>query len=191
MRKILGPLASAALLLPAAASAHPAHEAGGGLAAGLLHPLLGADHLLAMLAVGLWAAQLGGAARWRVPASFVALMAAGAGLAAAGIAPPQLEAGIAASLMVLGMLVAAAGRLPLWAAMSCAGSFAVFHGAAHAAELPPSAAPLAYALGFLAATALLHAAGIGLGAWSLQRWGMIARLAGAATATAGLAYALS
>lgn len=157
---------SAALLLAATlpAYAHPGHQpASAGLIAGLIHPLLGADHLLAMLMVGIWAAQLGGRARWLLPASFIALMGIGAAAAMLGHAPPRIDAGIAASLLVFGLLVALRGRLPLPAALTLTAVFALFHGAAHGLELPVLARPGAYALGFLGATAALHAAGVALG----------------------------
>jgi urease accessory protein len=184
--------ALAALLFAAApAFAHEGHQAmGTGFGAGALHPFLGLDHLLVMTVIGIWAAQLGGRARWAVLASFLLLMAVGAGLALGGFAPPGIEAGVAASLVVLGLLVAAAGRLPLPAAMVLAGSFALYHGAAHGSELPVLATPAAYALGFLASTASLHALGIGIGSWSARRSRTLARMAGLITAAAGLAYSL-
>lgn len=185
--------ALAFLLLAAAAPAfaHPGHDAAtAGFAAGLLHPLLGLDHLLAMLVVGIWAAQLGGRARALVPASFVALMALGGLAAMNGYAPPRIEAGIAASLLVLGLLVTLRGRLPVAAAMALTAAFALFHGAAHGLELPRLAAPGAYAFGFGLATAALHGAGLLIGLRSQRGAGPAARAAGLLTAAAGLASAL-
>ena len=151
-----------ALLLSAAgpASVHPGHEA-----SGFLHPLTGIDHLLAMIGVGMWAAFL--AARKTstallVPTAFVAMMAAGAAAGFAGIKLPLVEAAILASVFVFGGLVLGAIRLPAAAAMAVAGLFAIFHGYAHALEAPVNGAG-AYILGFLAATTLLQAVGLGLG----------------------------
>ena len=152
----------AALFLPTLAGAHPGHGAGG-VVNGLAHPLQGLDHLLAMLAVGLWAAQLGGRARWAVPAAFVGAMAVGGALGMAGAGLPLAEQGIAASVLILGLLIAAAVRLPLVAGAALVGIFALCHGYAHGAEMPETAAGAVYALGFAGATALLHGCGFGLG----------------------------
>ena len=148
--------------LAAFAQAHPGHGPGG-FANGFAHPLHGLDHILAMLAVGLWAAQLGGRAKWLVPASFVGVMALGGALGRAGVGLPFAEQGIAASVLILGVFIAAAVRLPLAASMGIVGLFALCHGHAHGAEMPVNAAGAVYALGFTAATALLHGCGIGLG----------------------------
>lgn len=129
--------------------------------AGFLHPLMGLDHLLAMLGIGIWAAQLGGRAAWLVPAAFLAVMAGGAGLALAQAPLPMVEFGIAGSVLAIGVLVGFGTRLPVPAAMAVAGAFALFHGHAHGTELPGFAAPAIYGAGFLAATVLLHAAGFG------------------------------
>jgi len=184
-------MAAVASLLVSIAQAHPGHEGdhGGGLswdfAGGFGHPLGGLDHLLAMLAVGLWAAQLGGRARWAGPGAFLGALAAGAALGAGGVDFSWLEQGIAASVLVLGLLVVTAVRLPLAAGMGMAAVFALFHGVAHGAEMPANASGLVYGMGFLAATALLHAAGLGLGAVSqgLPKWA--SRTAGAALMVAG------
>ena len=114
-----------------------------------------------MLAVGLWAAQLGGRAKWAVPAAFVSMMALGGALGMAGVAVPFAEQGIVASVLVLGVLIAAAVRLPPTASMAVVGIFALCHGYAHGAEMPATAAGFSYGLGFVGATALLHACGIG------------------------------
>lgn len=188
-RSAATPLAALALLAPAAAFAHPGHSGDAGFGAGLLHPLLGLDHLAAMLMIGIWAAQLGGRGRWLVPAAFVALSGAGAALAAAGIAPPAIESGIAASLLVLGLLVALAGRLPATAAAALSGAFALFHGAAHGSALGGAALPLAYLAGLLLASAALHGAGYLAAARFAPP--ALTRAAGATTAAGGLLLALA
>jgi urease accessory protein len=149
-------------LAPVAASAHPGHD-GGGLIHGFMHPLGGYDHIIAMVAVGLLAARLGGRALWLVPASFVAMMTV-AGLAGStGVALPYVETGILASVVVLGAVAVFGVAMPVAAAMGLVGFFAVFHGYAHGLEMPETASALAYGAGFVAATAMLHAVGIGLG----------------------------
>ncbi len=153
------------LLVAGPALAHPGH---GG--SGFLHPFTGADHLLAMVGVGMWAWLL--SARQRsmsllVPAAFLVMMALGAAAGFAGIKLPLAEAAILASVFLLGGLVLAAVRLPLAAAMALVGLFAIFHGYAHAAEAP-SVGPAIYILSFLAATALLNGVGLALG-WAAQR----------------------
>lgn len=151
-------------LLPSAAQAHPGvtgHTHG--FTNGLLHPLTGLDHICAMLAVGLWAAQRGGRALWLVPATFVSIMIFAGALGMGHVGIPYIEQGIAASVLVLGIFIAAAVRLPLAVSMAVVGLFAMFHGYAHGAEMPATASGLAYGLGFVVATASLHLAGIGLG----------------------------
>ncbi len=135
----------------------------GGLAHGFMHPLGGLDHILAMVAVGMLAAHLGGGAMWLVPAAFIGMMTLGGVLGFAGVPLPFVEQGIALSVIVLGVLVALGVGMPTALAMGIVGVFAVFHGHAHGTELPDGSAPAAYAAGFILATALLHAAGIGLG----------------------------
>jgi urease accessory protein len=181
-------MAALLLALPALAHAHPGHEGheltwsfNGGFA----HPLSGWDHLLAMIAVGLWAAQLGGRARWLVPAAFVGVMTLGAIAGQAGLMIPGLEQGIAASVLVFGLLIAAAVRLPVAAGMALVGVFAIFHGLAHGAELPATAGGLSYGAGFIAATALLHAAGVGVGTGAGRFSAQAPKLAGWAIAASG------
>ncbi|HEX7051752.1 MAG TPA: HupE/UreJ family protein [Longimicrobiales bacterium] len=177
-------------LSPAAAWAHPGVGPATGLFHGFAHPILGWDHVLAMVAVGLWAAQRGGRAVWAIPAAFVVTMAAGGALGAAGIPLPGVEAGILASVLVLGTLIAAAARLPVGVCAAVAALFALFHGHAHGAEMPASVQGLAYGLGFCTATTFLHATGAllfvsmrrALGARQLQ-W---VRFGGAAIALGGL-----
>jgi urease accessory protein len=159
---------------------------GNGFAAGFLHPLMGLDHMLAMLGVGLWAAQLGKRATWMVPVAFVAVMIAGAGLALSGAALPMVEFGIAGSVLVIGALVALGARMPVALAMTLAGAFALFHGHAHGTELPGFAHPAAYGVGFVAATALLHGAGLALAYVARQYATRLPfRMAGVAMAAVG------
>jgi len=168
-----------------------AHEGGGvvgGFASGFTHPLLGWDHLVAMVAVGLWGAFLGVPAVWILPMVFPMVMAFGGALGVLEVPLPAVETGIAASAAVLGAMVALAVRPPLWVAAAIVGTFAIFHGHAHGTELPQAANALAYSLGFVIATGLLHLTGIGFGL--LVRWpaGAVAvRLGGAAIALAGVA----
>lgn len=150
-----------ASLLPASAMAHTGHEVSG-LMAGLTHPLMGLDHLLAMLAVGIWAAKMGGNARWQLPVTFVAMMLLSAVLATAGVTFPFVEAGISASVIIAGLLVAFSARFSTTASTALVAAMAVFHGAAHGAELPAAATLSTYLLGFSLATLTLHLAGIGL-----------------------------
>lgn len=155
-------------------------------ASGFLHPLMGVDHMLAMLGVGVWAAQLGKRATWLVPAAFVAVMIAGAGLALSGIAMPMVEFGIAGSVLMIGALIAFRTRLPVSVAMSLVGLFALFHGHAHGTELPGFAHPAAYGAGFVAATALLHVAGVGIALAVRNHAAKLPfRIAGAAMAVVG------
>jgi urease accessory protein len=185
--------AAAAVLiaLTGAAAAHPGHPDAGGFVHGFGHPLGGLDHVLATVAVGLYAALLGGRALWLVPATFVGVMALGGALGAAGYALPYGEIGIVLSVVVLGLAVALRVSLPTLAAMALVGVFAVFHGHAHGAEMPQDLSGYEYAAGFLAATALLHCAGIaiGLGVGKLSERGgrRLAQAAGGAMALAGLA----
>jgi len=179
------------LLVATPALAHPGHETGGfmtgGLAHGFLHPLGGLDHVLAMVAVGLIAARIGGRAILLVPAAFLGMMALGGAAGAMGWVLPHVETAIALSVLVLGLVLALGVVPPVAGAMALVGAFAVFHGFAHGAEMPGAASGLAYGLGFLAATALLHAAGLGLGlaARRVQTRPAL-RVAGAALAAAGL-----
>jgi urease accessory protein len=162
--------ASIAALVPTAAWAHVGAGSASGFEHGFLHPMTGIDHLLAMVAVGMFAANLGGRALWAVPLSFVSVMAVGGALGIAGVELPFVEAGIAASVIVLGLAVALQWKWPVAAAMALVGIFAIFHGHAHGAEMPADAAGFDYGLGFLLATALLHGLGIGLGA-GIARFG--------------------
>ena len=182
--------ATAALMTPAAAFAHTGLGETGGLVHGFMHPIGGLDHVLAMVMVGVLAAQIGGRALWLVPATFVAVMAFGGALGVAGLPLPFVEIGIALSVVILGGMVALRRETSLLAAAGIVGLFAVFHGYAHGAEMPADASGLAYASGFMAATALLHVAGIGLG-MAIARLSTVTgpalvRSAGALAAVAGL-----
>jgi urease accessory protein len=179
------------LSIAATASAHTGHHDVSGFQSGLTHPIFGLDHLLAMIAVGLWAAQLGGRALWVVPTAFVALMLAGGAIGMAGLEFPGVEWGITGSVLVLGVLIAAVARLPLWASVTLVGAFALCHGQAHGTEMPSAASPLGYALGFLLATAALHLAGIGLG-FIIQKLAQprALRACGGAVAVCGLVLML-
>lgn len=190
-RRIL--IATAALIAsaaPAFAHLNPAEH--GSFAAGFSHPLFGLDHILVMVAVGLWAAQIGGRALVVVPAAFVAMMAAGFALAVAGVDLPFVEPAILASVVALGLLVAMAVRLDTAASAAIVGVFALFHGHAHGGELG-SAGALAFSVGFILATAALHVAGIGLGIalLRLSGSGLLARILGGLTALAGTALIFS
>ncbi|MBV4460586.1 HupE/UreJ family protein [Pseudomonas sp. COR58] len=177
--------AAALLLAPALAFAHPGHG-DSGLVAGISHPVGGLDHLLAMLAVGLWAAQQRGAARLALPCTFVGTMLIGGLLGFEGLELPALESGIAASVLALGLAVALAVRPPLVMAVAATALFALFHGVAHGLELPDMSSPWAYAAGFVVATAALHAAGYGVVRALPQAAAPLVRLAGAASAATGV-----
>jgi urease accessory protein len=177
----------AALLVPSLAYAHVGVGQVSGFSQGVVHPLMGLDHMAAMLAVGFWATQLGGRALWLVPLSFVGIMVGAGLLGASGIAMPFVELGIVGSVFLLGVLIAAAIRLPLLVSSLLVGLFAIFHGYAHGAEMSVSVSGLEYGLGFLLATGLLHGCGLGLGLLA-RRWGGVsfARYAGGATAAIGV-----
>jgi len=160
--------------------AHLSPVAHGSFAAGMSHPFFGADHILAMLAVGIWAFQVGGRALVGVPLAFVGCMAVGFVLALSGVALPFVEPAILASVVALGLLVAAAVRLPAAACAVVVGAFALFHGHAHGGEIGAASA-LTYGAGFLAATALLHVAGLGAGALAGRLFAERATLALAVT----------
>jgi urease accessory protein len=161
-------LAIAGLVLPQAALAHEQVGVGGGLVSGFLHPLTGMDHLIAMVAVGIWGAQLGTPAIWVLPITFPLVMAIGGVLGILHVPLPMPEVMIALSALVLGAAVAVRMRLPFAAAAAIVAVFAIFHGYAHGAELPKSADPLAYGVGFVVSTGLLHLCGITIG--TLTRW---------------------
>ena len=180
----------AALLLAAqTAYAHEASGVAGGFASGFMHPILGWDHVAAMVAVGLWGAVLGPPAIWILPVVFPLVMAFGGALGVAGIPLPGVEIGIAISALVLGSMVLFAARPPLWLAAVVVGAFAIFHGHAHGTELPHAVSPLAYSLGFVLSTGMLHMCGIAFGL--LARWKsgvLIVRAGGGVIALAGVLF---
>jgi urease accessory protein len=184
--------ATLAALLLVVGDAVFAHEGGGiagGFSSGFMHPILGWDHVVAMVAVGLWGAFLGRPAIWVLPIVFPMVMAFGGAIGLSGLHIPAVETGIAFSAIVLGAVVALAIRPPIPIAAVIVGTFAIFHGYAHGVELPKAADPLAYSLGFVIATGMLHLAGIAIGL--VVRWpaGKIAvRAVGAAIAMAGVAF---
>jgi urease accessory protein len=161
----------------------------GGFLDGMLHPVTGLDHLVAMVAVGLWGAQLGVPAIWLLPVTFPLVMAIGAFLGVIGVPLPGVEIGVAVSGVVLGIMVAFSLRPPLWAAAVLVAAFAVFHGHTHGTALPLSGVPLAYGAGFVIATGLLHVCGIIIGI--LNHWTMgarVVRAGGAVVAVTGLVF---
>lgn len=181
--------AAALLLAAGTASAHVEDGLAGGFFSGFLHPILGWDHVVAMVAVGLWGAFLGAPAIWVLPVVFPLVMAVGGVMGVLGVPIPAVETGIALSAIVLGAMVALAARPPLIVAALIVGAFAIFHGHAHGTELPAAANPLAFSLGFVLATGLLHLCGIGFGL--LVRWpaGQIGvRAAGTVISLVGVAF---
>jgi urease accessory protein len=158
------PFIAMLMLLPATpALAHTVAGTSLGFESGFLHPITGLDHLVAMVAVGLWGAQLGNPAIWVLPIAFPLVMAVGGFLGVAGVDLPLTEPVVALSGIALGLLIALHVRLPLWVATLLVGTFAIFHGYAHGRELPDAVNPLAYGVGFVTATGLLHLTGIAIG----------------------------
>lgn len=192
--KKYGAVSAAILLLtlpaagPALAHMGPDH-ASGGFVSGFTHPVLGPDHVIAMVAVGLWGLFLGAPAIWVLPIVFPLVMALGGVFGMLEVQLPMVETGISLSAVVLGLCVAFAAKPPLWVAALIVGAFAIFHGYAHGAEMPAASNAVSYALGFVIATGLLHLCGIAFGL--LARWpaGKVAvRAAGVLIAVAGGAY---
>jgi urease accessory protein len=180
-----------AVLVPTGAFAHAGQGDASGLVQGLLHPVGGIDHVLAMVTVGIFAVVLGGRALWLVPLSFVAMMAAGFLLGSNGVAVPFVELGLALSSVIIGGAAAfGKPKLPVAGAMALVGGFAIFHGQAHGAEMPADATVLLYALGIMAATALVHLAGIATALGVARRAGTYgqtaARMAGGMLALGGI-----
>jgi len=176
-------------LVAGEAFAHSGHGDGTGFANGFLHPIFGPDHVIAMVAVGLWGVFLGAPAIWVLPIVFPLVMAFGGVLGILHVPLPAVETGIALSAIVLGLCVAFALKPPLWTAIIIVGVFAVFHGHAHGAEMPETSDALSFALGFVIATGLLHLCGIAFG--FLARWpvgALAVRAAGGLIAIAGGAY---
>jgi urease accessory protein len=183
------PIALAAVLMPLVAQAHPGHPGHDfewDFSAGFAHPFSGLDHLLAMVAVGLWATQLGGRARWLVPLAFVTMMALGAALARAGVTLLAVEPLATASVLALGLLIGTAAKLPTTAGIALVGIFALSHGFAHGTEMSAAAGALQYGAGFIFATILLHSAGLGLGLLAARRApAFVTRYAGWSLAACG------
>ena len=179
-----------AAALPAdGVSAHTGVEVLGGLASGFEHPLFGFDHLLAMLAVGIWGAQMGGRAGWSLPVTFPLIMAAGGLAGMLGLHLPSVETGVALSLLVFGLVIAFAWKPFEIAALALIAVFAVFHGYAHGVELPAAADPAAYSAGFVMATGLIHVLGIGIGLISgMVVGGWLSRSLGAVIAASGIYF---
>jgi urease accessory protein len=166
------------------------HSDGGGIQSGFLHPISGLDHALAMLAVGLWGAQLGLPAIWLLPIAFPLAMALGGAMGLIGVPLPAVEVGIAGSGIVLGLMVLLELRPPLVVSFLLVGIFALFHGHAHGTELPPGESGLWYSLGFVVSTGLLHAAGIGVGSIHRWDWGKVCLRAAGLVVLAGGIYFL-
>ena len=188
LKRFASLFAVCAILFPSLAFAHVGLGEQQGFLFGLSHPFSGFDHLVAMIAIGLWAAQLGGNARWAVPLGFVTVMAC-SGILSTYVPPlPFVESGITLSLLILGLLIAATVRLPVMVSILIAAIFAVFHGSAHGAELPPNMSALSYVSGFVTATALLHLSGIGIASllnkYERSQW---LRLTGVTVVLCGLA----
>jgi len=162
-KNVIVKLVGLLLLLPGMAMAHTGHHGATGFLQGFSHPMGGLDHLLAMLAVGLWASQLGGRALWAVPCTFVAVMMFGSVLGLSAIHIPFIETGILVSILVLGTLIAGAFKVPAVYSVATVALFALFHGHAHGAEMHINNSAIAYIVGFSLATAILHVAGMGLG----------------------------
>ncbi len=177
-------------LTASGASAHVGTHSGFGLVDGVLHPLTGADHVLAALAVGLWASSFKGRAAWAMPIAFVAAMGVGSALGLSGITIPQYEAAIIASLVVFGLAIASGREVPLAGGVGACALFALAHGSAHGAEIPDGVSPLAYVGGLMVATGSLHAAGLVLGTTLRAQAGAL-RFAGIAIALYGGFIALA
>lgn len=166
--------------------AHAETGVAGGLVSGFLHPIYGLDHLVAMVAVGLWGAQLGNPSIWILPITFPLVMAIGGLMGVANVLIPGIELGIALSALALGAMVALHAKPPLWVAACLVAIFAIFHGHAHGTELPAAANPLAYGVGFVVCTGLLHLSGIVLGILVHSPTGAkVVRLLGGAIAALG------
>jgi len=178
--------------LPGIALAHTGVGETTSFMRGFSHPVGGMDHLLAMVAVGLWAAQVGGRALWVVPCTFVGVMIVGGILGFSGVPVPFIEQGILLSVLIMGILIAGAFRLALAYSALIVGLFALFHGQAHGAEMPALITAASYTAGFAVATAILHLAGIGLGMFvSRIDLPAVSRFAGGAIALSGVYLAVA
>lgn len=182
-------LISLLILMPEIALAHAPEGAGGGFVTGFLHPIMGVDHLVAMVAVGLWGAFLGERALWILPIVFPSIMAVGAAFGIVGLEIPLVEFVIALSGVVLGALIALRVRAPLAIAMVLVGIFAIFHGYAHGVEMPEQISAITYSAGFVIGTGLLHLAGVAIGfATRLPRGELLVRGCGGVISAIGLSY---
>ena len=193
MKRLILAAVAAVLATPAWAHLNPGEH--GSFAAGFSHPMFGTDHVLAMVAVGLWAALIGGRALWALPVAFVGVMALGFLASLIGAPLPFVEPVILASVVALGVLVAIALPVPVWAGAAMVGFFAFFHGHAHGSEIGAATA-FAYGSGFALATALLHAVGLGIGVAARrfltgERGEMLLRVFGGMTAAGGLMLAVA
>jgi urease accessory protein len=174
---------------PLVAHAHTAGQVSSGFGSGFTHPLFGLDHLLAMLAVGVWGAQRGGRSVWTLPVVFPLIMALGGVLGVLGLGLPHVETWIAVSVVALGAAIAAAWNPREWAALALVSAFAIFHGYAHGAELPAAVDPVAYGVGFVTATGMIHLAGIGFGLFVGRAFqGRATRLAGSLIGLVGFYF---
>jgi urease accessory protein len=186
---VIGASLLLALFLTGPAEAHTGEGTLGGFQAGFAHPIFGYDHLLAMLAVGIWGAQMGGRRVWTLPVTFPLIMAAGGIAGMAGLYLPEVELGIALSMLALGLAIALAWRPFEWVALILIAVFAVFHGYAHGLELPNAADPAAYSAGFVIATGTIHVIGIGIGLLIGKLFdGWVSRGLGGAIAASGLYF---
>lgn len=175
-------------LISTQVAAHTGEGINTGFASGFWHPILGWDHVVAMVAVGLWGAFLGAPAIWVLPVVFPLVMALGGALGVIGVPIPAVETGIALSGVILGLLIAFAVKAPIWVAAVIVGIFAIFHGHAHGTELPEAFSPYGYAIGFVVGTGLLHMVGIAFGVltrseagrWAVRGAGGVIALIGAA-----------
>ena len=184
-------LLAVATLSPGSALAHIVAGVPGGFISGFEHPLTGLDHFLAMFAVGLWGAQMGGSSIWKLPVAFPLIMTLGGVLGMAGVEIPYVETGIALSIVVLGGAIAFAWKPPQAVALLIVSVFAIFHGYAHGKELPDAADKAAYAVGFVIATGLIHVIGIGVGLVLHKPYqGRIAQALGVVIAAGGFYFLL-
>lgn len=177
------------LIMPSAVAHTDAATLRGGFMSGFMHPIVGLDHVIAMVAVGLWGAFLGKPAIWLLPVVFPLIMALGGAFGIVGIPIPYIETGIALSGLLLGLAVAFAVRPPIWIAAIIVASFAIFHGHAHGTELPNAVSPLIFSIGFVIGTGLLHLAGIFIGELTRWSWGeYVVRTGGGIIALIGLSF---
>ena len=188
--KFVTPLAAVlTIFFASVAQAHTGEGINTGFASGFWHPIYGWDHVVAMVAVGLWGAFLGAPSIWILPVVFPLVMAFGGSLGVLGVPLPMIETGIALSGVVLGLLIFFAVKAPIWVAAIVVGFFAIFHGHAHGTELPDAFSPYGYAVGFVIATGLLHAVGIVFGALTRSEIGRLAAQgAGGVIALVGAAF---